>query len=136
MPPKIYNITQENVKGFELPEYNNGLAAEQNGTFTQEWIFDKSEYNSVVSGFIKEGSGYGLAENGINTPSSLEELRGLVNNLNNNIIDEIDVVELDEIIDIDTIDDIELEFLYDYQFKNELIISGVKRCQYIMVHEM
>ena len=32
--------------------------------------------------------------------------------------------------------ELELEFLYDYQFKNELIISGVKRCQYIMVHEM
>lgn len=120
MPPKIYNITQENVKGFELPEYNNGLAAEQNGTFTQEWIFDKSEYNSVISGFIKEGGGDELAENGISAPSSLEELRGLVNNLNNDIIDEIDVVELDEIIDIDAIDDIELEFLYELDDTEEI----------------
>ncbi len=32
--------------------------------------------------------------------------------------------------------ELELEFLYDYQFKNELIVSGVKRCQYIFVKEM
>jgi len=123
MPPKTYDITQENVKGFELPEYNNGLAAEQNGTFTQEWIFDKSEYNSVISGFIKEGGGDELAENGISAPSSLEELRGLVNNLNNDIIDEI---ELDEIIDIDAIDaidDIELEFFYELDDTEELSMN-------------
>ena len=123
MPPKTFDITQENVKGFKLPEYNNGLATEQNGTFTQEWVFDKSEYNSVISGFIKEGSGYGLAQNGINTASSLEELQAIENNLNNDIIDEIDVVELDEIIDIDVIDDIELEFFYELDDTEELSMN-------------
>ena len=123
MPPKIYNITQENVKGFKLPEYNNGLDAEQNGTFTQEWVFDKSEYNSVVSGFINQGAGYGLALNGIDAASSLEELQGIENNLNNDIIDEIDVVELDEIIDIDVIDDIELEFFYELDDTEELSMN-------------
>ena len=32
--------------------------------------------------------------------------------------------------------ELELEFLYDYQFKNELVVCGVKRCQYITVREM
>ena len=123
MPPKTFDITQENVKGFKLPEYNNGLATEQNGTFTQEWVFDKSEYNSVISGFIKEGSGYGLAQNGIDAASSLEELQAIENNLNNDIIDEIDVVELDEIIDIDVIDDIELEFFYELDDTEELSMN-------------
>lgn len=123
MPPKIYNITPENVKGFKLPEYNNGLAAEQNGTFSQEWVFDKSEYNSVISDFIKEAGGDELALNGINAASSLEELRAIENNLNNDIID---VVELDEIIDIDAIDaidDIELEFFYELDDTEELSMN-------------
>lgn len=122
MPPKTFDITQENVKGFKLPEYNNGLATEQNGTFTQEWVFDKSEYNSVISGFIKQG-GDELASNGINTASSLEELQAIENNLNNDVIDEIDVVELDEIIDIDVIDDIELEFFYELDDTEELSMN-------------
>ena len=32
--------------------------------------------------------------------------------------------------------ELELEFLYDHQFKNELVVCGVKRCQYITVREM
>ena len=32
--------------------------------------------------------------------------------------------------------ELELEFLYDHQSRNELVVCGVKRCQYITVREM
>ena len=32
--------------------------------------------------------------------------------------------------------ELELEFLYDHQFRKELVVCGVKRCQYITVREM
>ena len=122
MTETTYNITETQVSSFKIPDYDNGLQVEQNGTFSRNWIFNNSEYNKVISEFINV-TGINQEEldsNGINSASSLEELRALQESL---LLDDINVVEFDEIIDVDEIDDIELELFYELDETEKININ-------------
>lgn len=122
MTETTYDITESQVTSFKLPDYDNGLQVEQNGTFSQNWIFNNSEYNKVISGMININgvTNEELTGNGINSASSLEELRALQESLS---FDDVDVVQFDEIIDVDEIDDIELEFFYELDDTEKININ-------------
>ena len=122
MTETTYNITETQVSSFKIPDYDNGLQVEQNGTFSRNWIFNNSEYNKVISEFINvTGINHEeLDSNGINLASSLEELRAIQESL---LLDDINVVEFDEIIDVDRIDDIELELFYELDETEKININ-------------
>ena len=41
MTTNNYTITEQQVTQFDLPEYANEFAADHNGTFTDDWVFNK-----------------------------------------------------------------------------------------------
>ena len=48
MTETTYNITETQVSSFKIPDYDNGLQVEQNGTFSRNWIFNNSEYKVAI----------------------------------------------------------------------------------------
>ena len=119
MTTNNYTITEQQVTQFDLPEYANEFAADHNGTFTDDWVFNKSNYNNVISNTLREG-GDELRNDGIKTLTSLEEVRAL--KILTTLEDTQETVELidddDELTEL--LEDIELEFFYELDETDEI----------------
>ena len=55
MTTNNYTITEQEVTRFDLPEYSNEFGTDHNGTFTDDWIFNKSNYNNTISSTFRQG---------------------------------------------------------------------------------
>jgi len=121
MPTNNYTITEQQVTQFDLPEYANEFGADHNGTFTDDWIFNKSNYNNVISNTLRQG-GDELRNDGIKTLTSLEEIRALQTLTTLEDTQEtVELIDDDEVAEL--LEDIELEFLYELDETDEIKID-------------